>query len=71
MANAAARRIVTSPSTPRTLTREEIDEIAKAAVAHVRSVERRLCGLIVKGGVAARIDRELAKRGYRTGEQAG
>lgn len=44
-------------------TPETIRQIADAALAHVRSVERRMLGLPVRGRVADRIDAELAKRG--------
>ncbi len=45
-------------------TPEEIETIARAAVAHRRSVERRLLRLPVRGSVSDRIDAELARRGY-------
>lgn len=40
-----------------------ITVIADAALAHPRSVERRMLGLPVRGKVSARIDVELSKRG--------
>ena len=45
-------------------TTEEIDEIARAAVAHRHTVERRLLRLPVRGAVAERVDAELRRRGY-------
>lgn len=41
----------------------EIDEIADEAIAHRRTVERRLLRLPVRGRVAERIDAVLARRG--------
>lgn len=43
---------------------EEIDDIARAAVAHRHTVERRLLQLPVRGSVGPRIDAELVRRGY-------
>lgn len=56
--------------TPSTVTKgapspAEIQEIAAEAVANVRTVERRLLGLPVRGHVAARVDAALARRGFQ------
>ena len=39
-----------------------VAEIARAAEADTRTVIRRLANLYVRGKVAARVDREIAKR---------
>jgi len=49
--------------TTRPLTLAEIEEIARASVAHSRSVERRILRLPVRGHVSERIDAELRRRG--------
>jgi hypothetical protein len=43
---------------------DEIREIARVAIAHERTVERRLLGRHVRGAVSDRVDAELARRGY-------
>jgi len=45
------------------LTHESIATMAAEAHAHVRTVERRLLGLKVKGRVARRVDEVIARRG--------
>jgi len=45
------------------ITHEAIADIAAEAHAHVRTVERRLLGLKVKGRVAQRVDVAIARRG--------
>ena len=42
----------------------DIEEVAAAAIADPRTVQRRLLGLPVRGRVADRVDSELARRGY-------
>jgi hypothetical protein len=49
---------------------EEIDDIARAAVAHRHTVERRLLRLPVRGAVGPRVDAELTRRGYLASEDA-
>lgn len=56
---------------PRVPSPEEIQAIALAAVAHCRSVERRLLRLPVRGAVSDRIDAELVRRGYLSAEKDG
>ena len=63
MATMSTARRVPSP--------DELTEIARAAVAHEHSVTRRLLGLPVRGSVCARIDAELARRGYVTPDRRG
>ena len=46
-------------------TTTEIQEIAEEAIAHVRTVERRLLGLHVRGRVGERVDAALVRRGYQ------
>jgi hypothetical protein len=41
-----------------------VEDIARAADVDTRSVIRRLAGLPVRGRVGARVDRELALRGF-------
>lgn len=45
------------------VTRSVVQEIADLTLSHVRTVERRLLGLPVRGRVRDRIDTELARRG--------
>lgn len=50
-------------TTGRRPTLAEIREIADEALAHERSVERRILGLRVRGRVGERIDAVLIRRG--------
>ena len=61
-ANDATSMLPAAPSTAPSPT--EIQQIADEAIAHVRTVERRLLGIHVRGRVGERVDEALARRGY-------
>lgn len=50
------------------MTDEKVDELAREALAHRRSVIRALAGLPVRGLVGERIRKVLAARGMRVAQ---
>lgn len=61
----------TKHTAKRAPTPDEIRQIATEAVANVRTVERRLLRLPVRGKVAERVDAVLVRRGLLDADEDG